>query len=146
MSKSTAFALIAISSCFMSSTQVFADDKAGAEVYRDTNIFEVEPSIINEKYYSSGENVRHQNVGKVLPYGAEIPRNNDAEPIKEEAPRKTQTHLKHFWSKLKSKDDIQTLESKPAQQAQDGKQSDSGLHHQFVGNVLPPGAETPDKD
>lgn len=146
MGKSTAFALIAICFCFLSNTQVFADDKIGVEANRDTNIFQVAPSIINEKHYSSGENVRHQNVGKVLPYGAEIPRNDDAEPIKVEAPRKTQTHLKHFWSKLKSKDDMQALESKPTPQAQKSQQSSTGSHHQFVGNVLPPGAEIPDND
>lgn len=44
---------------------------------RDLNIFQVEPTIINERYYTSGRSERHQFVGNVLPAGADIP-DNDA--------------------------------------------------------------------
>ncbi len=44
---------------------------------RDMNIFQVEPTILNERYYTSGKSERHQFVGNVLPAGAEIP-DNDA--------------------------------------------------------------------
>jgi len=43
------------------------------EAPRDMNIFAIEPSIIDERYYSSGRCERHQFVGNVLPEGAEIP-------------------------------------------------------------------------
>ncbi len=43
------------------------------EAPRDMNIFAVEPSIINERYYTSGRSERHQFVGNVLPEGADIP-------------------------------------------------------------------------
>lgn len=44
---------------------------------RDLNIFQVEPTIINERFYTSGRSERHQFVGNVLPAGADIP-DNDA--------------------------------------------------------------------
>ncbi len=44
---------------------------------RDMNIFQIEPTVLNERYYTSGRCERHQFVGNVLPEGAEIP-DNDA--------------------------------------------------------------------
>lgn len=44
---------------------------------RDLNIFQVEPTVIDERYYTSGRSERHQFVGNVLPIGAPIP-DNDA--------------------------------------------------------------------
>jgi len=44
---------------------------------RDMNMFQVEPTVLNERYYSSGRSERHQFVGNVLPEGADIP-DNDA--------------------------------------------------------------------
>lgn len=41
------------------------------------NLFQVEPTVIDERYYTSGRSERHQFVGNVLPVGAEIP-DNDA--------------------------------------------------------------------
>ncbi len=40
---------------------------------RDMNLFALEPSILNERFYSSGKAERHQYVGNVLPFGAAIP-------------------------------------------------------------------------
>lgn len=42
---------------------------------RDMNLFALEPSILNERFYTKGKAERHQYVGKVLPYGATIPDN-----------------------------------------------------------------------
>jgi hypothetical protein len=43
---------------------------------RSLNMFQVEPTVINEKYYTSGKAEHHQYVGKTLPFGAEIPDND----------------------------------------------------------------------
>lgn len=42
---------------------------------RDMNLFQLEPSVLNERYYTSGESEHHQFVGNVLPAGAPIPDN-----------------------------------------------------------------------
>ncbi len=89
--------------CIFLSPQVFANPES-AESEKDLNVFQMEPSVINEKYYSSGENFRHQNIGKVLPYAAEIPSNEKAEPVQQEPPCKTQTHVTHFWTKFRNTD------------------------------------------
>lgn len=47
------------------------------EAPRDMNIFQVEPTVIDERFYTSGRSERHQFVGNVLPEGADIP-DNDA--------------------------------------------------------------------
>jgi len=47
------------------------------EAPRDMNIFAIEPTVIHERYYTSGRAERHQYVGNVLPEGAPIP-DNDA--------------------------------------------------------------------
>lgn len=43
---------------------------------RDTNMFQVEPTIIDERHYSSGRAERHQKTSPTLPEGAPIPDNN----------------------------------------------------------------------
>lgn len=53
-------------------------EKAG-----DMNMLQVEPSIINERFYTSGKADRQQFCGKVLPAGAPIP-DNDA-PLSEQS-------------------------------------------------------------
>ena len=40
---------------------------------RDTNIFQVEPTVIDERHYSSGRAERHQKTSPTLPEGAPIP-------------------------------------------------------------------------
>jgi Flp pilus assembly secretin CpaC len=42
---------------------------------RDTNMFNVEPSIIDERHYTSGRSERHQKTSPTLPEGAPIPDN-----------------------------------------------------------------------
>ncbi|MDR3615437.1 MAG: hypothetical protein P4L53_17900 [Candidatus Obscuribacterales bacterium] len=43
------------------------------ESYEDLNLFQLKPSIINEKYYTSGRNERSQKTSPTLPPGAPIP-------------------------------------------------------------------------
>lgn len=40
---------------------------------RDTNMFQVEPTVIDERHYSSGRSERHQKTSPTLPEGAPIP-------------------------------------------------------------------------
>jgi pilus assembly protein CpaC len=42
---------------------------------RDLNLFQVEPTVINERHYSSGRSERHQKTSPTLPEGAPIPDN-----------------------------------------------------------------------
>jgi hypothetical protein len=48
---------------------------------RDLNLIQLEPTMINERYYTSGRCERTQNVGNILPSGAEIP-DSDPAPVK----------------------------------------------------------------
>jgi Flp pilus assembly secretin CpaC len=43
---------------------------------RDTNLFQVEPSVIDERYFSTGRAERHQKTSPTLPEGAPIPDSN----------------------------------------------------------------------
>ncbi len=49
---------------------------------RDLNIFQVEPSLIDERFYTTGRCERRQYVGNILPEGAEIP---DSDPAPKKA-------------------------------------------------------------
>ena len=42
---------------------------------RDTNMFNVEPSVLDERHYTSGRSERHQKTSPTLPEGAPIPDN-----------------------------------------------------------------------
>ncbi len=44
-------------------------------------LFQLEPTMIDERYYTSGRGERRQYVGNVLPPGAEIP-DSDPAPVK----------------------------------------------------------------
>ncbi len=57
---------------------------------RDMNLLQLEPSILNERYYTSGESEHHQFVGNVLPLGAPIP-DNDAPAGKPTSESKKET-------------------------------------------------------
>jgi hypothetical protein len=48
---------------------------------RDMNLIQLEPTVLNERYYTSGRCERRQYIGNVLPSGAEIP-DSDPAPIK----------------------------------------------------------------
>jgi hypothetical protein len=48
---------------------------------RDLNLIQLEPTVINERYYTSGRCERQQYVGNVLPPGSEIP-DSDPAPVK----------------------------------------------------------------
>jgi len=68
---------VAFSSAASASQLRLPEEIGRVEGPRDLNIFQVEPTIINERYYTSGRSERHQFVGNVLPAGADIP-DNDA--------------------------------------------------------------------
>ena len=42
---------------------------------RDTNLFQVEPTVIDERYYTSGRAERYQKTSPTLPEGSPIPEN-----------------------------------------------------------------------
>jgi pilus assembly protein CpaC len=42
---------------------------------RDTNMFQVEPSVVDERHYTSGRDERHQKTSPTLPEGSAIPDN-----------------------------------------------------------------------
>ena len=42
---------------------------------RDTNLFQVEPTVVDERHYTSGRSERHQKTSPTLPEGAPIPDN-----------------------------------------------------------------------
>ena len=48
---------------------------------RDLNLLQVEPTVIHERYYTTGQCERRQYIGNVLPAGAEIP-DSDPAPVK----------------------------------------------------------------
>jgi hypothetical protein len=49
------------------------EELSRVESPRDMNLFAVEPTVINERYFTSGRCERQQYVGNVLPVGAPIP-------------------------------------------------------------------------
>lgn len=57
-----------------SSTYVFMPLEIGrVEGPRDMNMFQVEPTVVDERHYSSGRSERHQKTSPTLPEGAPIP-------------------------------------------------------------------------
>jgi len=46
-----------------------------AEGPRDTNLFQVEPTVVDERHYTSGRDERHQKTSPTLPEGSPIPDN-----------------------------------------------------------------------
>lgn len=44
-----------------------------AEGPRDTNLIQVEPTVVNERFYTSGRAERKQFIGNTLPAGSAIP-------------------------------------------------------------------------
>lgn len=61
----------------------------GRDNVRDMNLFQVEPTVIDERYYTSGRAERHQKTSPTLPYGAPIP-DNDSVATYEVKPTKTE--------------------------------------------------------
>jgi len=51
------------------------EDIGRVEGPRDMNMFQVEPTVIDERHYSSGRSERHQKTSPTLPEGAPIPDN-----------------------------------------------------------------------
>ncbi|MBS1995919.1 MAG: hypothetical protein JSS86_06395 [Cyanobacteria bacterium SZAS LIN-2] len=67
---------------------------------RDCNMFQVEPSVINERYYTSGKAEHHQKISPTLPYGAPIPDNEGPYQPDTKAPVKSSNDI--FNDKLDS--------------------------------------------
>ena len=51
------------------------EDIGRVEGPRDMNIFQVEPTVVDERHYSSGRAERHQKTSPTLPEGAPVPDN-----------------------------------------------------------------------
>lgn len=149
----------------MAATPALADNakKVGGglgrfEGDRDLNLFQVEPSIINERYYTSGKSERSQYVGNVLPAGAPIP-DNDApapvqktpEPAKSETPTPAKTET---TTPAKTEAATPTKSETPApKKSSSGRRSGERYYtsgaaerHQHIGNTLPAGAPIPDNE
>lgn len=134
---------------------------------RDMNMLQIEPSVINEKYYSSGASERSQYVGNVLPPGAPIPDNGPPGPqkapakaeatLKSEATTKTEatgtaeakttTEEKKVDATVKTKTGKTTV-AKGERRYTGERYYSSGQseRHQFIGNTLPEGAPIPDSE
>ena len=82
--KIIALTIVALAIASAAATQSASAKEFGrSEKPGDMNIFQVEPSILNERFYTSGKAERQQYCGKVLPAGAPIP-DNDA-PLSEQS-------------------------------------------------------------
>jgi hypothetical protein len=78
------------------SVPTFAAEKArtsGKDSVRDMNLFQVEPTVIDERHYTSGRAERHQKTSPTLPYGAPIP-DNDSVATYEVKPTTTESQTK----------------------------------------------------
>lgn len=143
---------------------------------RDLNLFQVEPSIINERYYTSGKAERTQYVGNVLPAGAPIPDNGapgpvqkSPEPAKAPAPAKSDATTKtestnkaeattksELANKTEStgkteattKADVKGKKQSNLRRLSGERYYTSGAaeRHQHIGNTLPEGAPIPDNE
>lgn len=130
---------------------------------RDMNIVQVEPSVINERYYTRGDAERHQYIGNVLPAGAPIP--DVEEPLSKQV-NKTKSDGKGSGGKaeIKGRSDAETDKATATEHKTEGnspassastktsakikgkKKADIFDRHQFVGNTLPAGAPIPDNE
>ncbi len=143
---------------------------------RDLNLFQLEPSIINERFYTSGKAERTQYVGNVLPAGAPIP-DNDApapvqkspEPAKSATPAKSEADTKSESATNTESTTKAALVNKTESPSKADANSKAGANvkklsslrrlsgeryytsgaaerHQHIGNTLPAGAPIPDNE
>jgi hypothetical protein len=104
---------------------------------RDLNLIQVEPTIINEAYYSSGQAERHQYVGNVLPPGAPIP--DVDEPLSKQKTTPAAGSKEPATKEVAPSGDAKKASTKK-------QKADRSERHQFVGKTLPPGAAIPDNE
>lgn len=140
----------------MTATQAAKKSFGRMEGDRDMNILQIEPSVINEKYYTSGASEHSQYVGNVLPAGAPIPDNGPPGPPK--APAKVDAPTAKSEASVKSEAPAKadTKEEKKvegtvkkAERRHIGERyytSGQSERHQFVGQTLPEGAPIPDNE
>ena len=103
--KITALTFVALAITTAAAAQPASAKEFGrSEKSGDMNMFQLEPSILNERLYSSGKAERTQYCGKVLPAGAPIP-DNDA-PLSEQTKpvAKDSKEIKETPSAATSKD------------------------------------------
>lgn len=144
----------------MTATQAAKKSFGRMEGDRDMNILQIEPSVINEKYYTSGASEHSQYVGNVLPAGAPIPDNGPPGPpkapakgaatLKSEATTKTETTEE---KKVDATVRTEAGKEKPAVRKADHRYTGERFYtsgqserHQFVGQTLPEGAPIPDNE
>jgi hypothetical protein len=82
--KIIALTVVALAIASAATQAASAKEFGRTETPGDMNMFQIEPSILNERFYTSGKAERQQYCGKVLPAGAAIP-DNDA-PLSEQKP------------------------------------------------------------
>ncbi len=82
--KIIALTVVALAIASAATQAASAKEFGRTETPGDMNLFQIEPSILNERFYTSGKAERQQYCGKVLPAGAAIP-DNDA-PLSEQKP------------------------------------------------------------
>jgi hypothetical protein len=75
------FIIAAGTTCAAQADQLTMPEEARREAPRDTNIFQIEPTIIDEQYYISGKCEHHQFIGNTLPADAPIPDTEGPMPI-----------------------------------------------------------------
>lgn len=81
--KLIALTVVALAIASAATQAASAKEFGRTETPGDMNMFQIEPSILNERFYTSGKAERQQYCGKVLPAGAAIP-DNDA-PLSDQA-------------------------------------------------------------
>jgi hypothetical protein len=121
---------------------------------RDLNILQVEPTVVNERFYTSGACEHHQNIGNVLPPGAEIP---DSDwPVKP-APAAVHTSAKKVETiagppalpsemRMEGARDLNLIQVEPTVINESYYTSGRCERHQNIGTVLAPGSQIPDSD
>lgn len=67
------FTMLSLQSATFADTAKLPEEISKQEGPRDCNLFQVEPTVLNERWYTSGACERHQNVGTTLPEGSPIP-------------------------------------------------------------------------
>lgn len=74
---------------------------------KDVNFFQVEPTVIDERHYTSGRSERHQKTSPTLPAGSPVPDTDEAPTSKKLDGRinpKFDTALQKMWSSAKDDD------------------------------------------
>lgn len=179
MVKQTGYALLALAfSTFIAPAHAdqfrLPEEIGRVEGPRDTNIFQVEPTVLDERYYQSGRAERKQFIGTTLPAGAPIPdtdgpvrisqttaapvaqavpvtkaiagSNTTAAPVYAYAGTMNQFRLPEEISRVEAPRDTNLIQVEPTILNERAFQSGQLERHQNVGITLPYGSAIPDTD